>query len=479
VSGEKEEASGTDTQQLGPVTKGVETLLGDPKRAIIKLSIPMIIAMSLQTIYNVVDALWVSGLGPDALAAVGFFFPFFFILIAIATGIGVGAGAALSRRIGARDKEGADNVTVHSLLMMMGSSVVLVAIFLPLTRPMFAAIGAADTLDLTVAYSYIMFAAAPMLFFINWGTAILRSEGDANRAMWATAAGLMLNILLDPIFIYTLGLGVAGAAWASAISMAISTLPLIYWMFIKRDTYVEVRRCCFVYSRDIVKDILQVGLPATVMQMSMSISMLFLNLIVVDVGGTDGIAVFTTGWRVVMIGILPLLGIATAVVSVTGAAFGAGEYGKLNTAFMYAIKLGLILEVVVAAATYVLAGPIAAAFSTGEGGERIVDDLEVLITVFVVQYPFITFGMFSSSMFQGVGKGMNALAVTILRTLVLTVAFALLLVVAFDAGLVGIWWGMNLGNIGGAIVAFAWARYFISGLDGLPKADLQMGALPD
>ncbi|MCJ2541139.1 MAG: MATE family efflux transporter [Candidatus Thermoplasmatota archaeon] len=461
-------------------TSGVETLLGDPKKAILKLSIPMIIAMSVQTAYNVADALWVSFLGPDALAAVGLFFPFFFILIAIATGIGVGAGAALSRRIGAKDKEGSDNVAMHSLLMMMGTSLVMVVIFLPLTRPMFAAMGASgDVLDMTVQYSQIMFAIAPLLFFMNWATAIMRSEGDVMRPMLAMTAGSILNIVLDPIFIFTLDMGVAGAAWASAVAIAVTALPLIYWMFIKADTYVTIQRCCFTYSRDIVKDIMRVGLPATVMQLSMSITMLFLNFIIIDIGGTDGVAIFTTGWRVVMVAILPLIGIATAIVSVTGAAFGARQYEKIGVALNYSIKMGFIVEVGIAAVTFVLAGPIAAVFSTGEGGERIQGELENLIRILAFFYPFVAFGMFSSSMFQGTGKGMNALVVTLLRTVVFTMAIVLVLAYAMDMDLNGVWWGMVLGNTMGAIVAFVWARYYLSQLKGESEQVGPPSLLPD
>ena len=99
-------------------TKGVETLLGDPEKAIIKLSLPMIAAMSVQTIYNLVDAIWVSGIGADALAAIGFVYPFFFLAMGLSNGLGVGAGSAISRRIGARDKPGADNVAVHTLSLI-------------------------------------------------------------------------------------------------------------------------------------------------------------------------------------------------------------------------------------------------------------------------------------------------------------------------------------------------------------------------
>jgi putative MATE family efflux protein len=479
--GESEVSSDTGEDRFSQSkTRGVSTLLGDPKRAIIKLSIPMIIAMSVQTIYNLVDALWVSGLGPDALAAVGLFFPFFFILIAIATGIGVGAGAALSRRIGAKDKEGSDNVAMHSLYMMMGTSVFLVAIFIPLTRPMFAAMGATgDVLEMTIQYSYIMFAITPLLFFMNWSTAILRSEGDVTRPMWAMTAGSVLNMVLDPIFIYTLDLGVAGAAWASAVAIAVSVVPLVYWMFFKGDTYVTIQRCCFMYSRDIAKDIMKVGLPATVMQLAMSISMLFLNVIIINIGGTDGVAVFTTGWRVVMVAILPLIGIATAIVSITGAAYGAREYAKISVALNYSIKIGFTVEVVIAAITFALAGPIAAVFSMGEGGERIQGELESLTRILAFFYPAVAFGMFSSSMFQGTGKGMNALAVTLLRTIVFTVLFVLVMAYTLDMGLDGVWWGIVIGNTMGAIVAYLWARIYLSQLNGDPERVGAPRPLPD
>jgi Na+-driven multidrug efflux pump len=110
-SSSEKETMKNDTPQNS--TKGVQILLGDPKKAIFKLALPMIIAMSVNTIYNLVDALWVSGL-EGGLKAVGFFFPFLFMAMAIAVGIGTGGGAAISRRIGAKDKTGADNVAGHN-----------------------------------------------------------------------------------------------------------------------------------------------------------------------------------------------------------------------------------------------------------------------------------------------------------------------------------------------------------------------------
>ncbi|MCK5561331.1 MAG: MATE family efflux transporter, partial [Thermoplasmata archaeon] len=121
-----------DTVEARPPnpTAGVRTLMGDPKKAIIKLAWPMIIAMSVNTIYNLVDAIWVSGLGRDALAAVGFFFPFFFMAISISTGIGIGGGAAISRRIGAKDKSGVDSVGSHTIMLMVIIAIIFTVPFL-------------------------------------------------------------------------------------------------------------------------------------------------------------------------------------------------------------------------------------------------------------------------------------------------------------------------------------------------------------
>ena len=470
----------TDESEAGPdgeygfskaQTSGVRTLLGDPKKAIIRLSIPMIVAMSIQTLYNLVDGFFVSTISHDALDAVGFFFPFFFTLIALSTGIGIGASSALSRRIGARDKDGSDNVAIHSLLMMIGVSGFLVAAFLAFQRPMFVAIGAGPIIDLTLEYSTILFAAAPIMFFVNWATSILRGEGDVKRAMWAIAAGSVLNIFLDWLFIWVWGWGVDSAAWATAISMGVSALPLLYWMFAKRDTYVTMRRCCFAYSRDIMKDILKVGLPASVMQMSMAMSVLVLNGLIVNIEGHSAVGVFTTGWRVVMIAILPLIGIASAVTAISGAAYGAREYGKLSTTYHYALKIGFLAEVPIAVVMYLVATPIARIFSTGEGGEAIIDPMTVLVQIMVVHFPFVAFGMFSSALFQGTGKGVNALVVTLLRTIVFTFIFAYVLAIPLGMGLAGVWWGIVLGNIGGAIVAFVWAKHYITQLDGVAPVE--------
>ena len=445
-------------------TVGVETLLGDPKKAVIKLALPMIAAMSMQTIYNLVDAVWVSGLGADALAAIGFVFPFFFLVIGLSNGLGIGAGSAISRRIGAQDKRGADNVAVHALIMMLLLTVLFTIPFYAFTDELFVLIGAGNTADMAIAYARIIFAGSIFIFFTNIANAILRGEGDARRAMYAMTLGAGLNIILDPIFIYSFGLGVAGAAWATIVSLAITSIIMLNWLLFKKDTYVSFKFDDFKFDKDIVKDIFRVGLPAAVMQLSMSLTLLIMNLIIVQVDSTDGVAVFSTGWRVVTIAILPLMGIATAVVSVTGAAFGARSFDKVSFVHLYATKLGLIIESVIGVATFILAPQIAAIFTQAEGMAHIASELTFFLRIICLFYPSVSFGMLSSSLFQGTGKGMYALILTVLRTLILTPLFAALFAFNFDFGLNGVWWGLVVANVIGPAVAFAWARLYIQGL---------------
>ena len=129
-------------------TEGIALLMGDPKKAIVKLSGPMIVAMFLMSTYNIVNAIWVAGLGSDALAAVGFVTPLFMILIGLSNGLGAGVASVISRRIGAKDKAGADNAAVHALLLVLILSAILTIPLILLTGPIVSLFGAGKTAGL-------------------------------------------------------------------------------------------------------------------------------------------------------------------------------------------------------------------------------------------------------------------------------------------------------------------------------------------
>ncbi|MBN2533029.1 MAG: MATE family efflux transporter [Spirochaetales bacterium] len=445
-------------------TKGVQILLGNPKKAIIKLSIPMIIAMSANTLYNLADAIWVSGIGADALSAVGFFFPFFMFLMALATGLGIGGGAAISQHIGTKDREGANSVAMHTIVLMVIITVILMVPFLLFTRPLFEIMGAKDALDLTISYAQIVFGGTFFVLFAQVSYALLRSEGDANRAMFAMLIGAGLNIILDPLFIYVFNLGVPGAAYATILSMGISSALLFYWLFIQKKTYISFHFKGFHFDTAILWDIFKVGIPASLAQVSMSLMMGIITFLISIISGDRGVAVFTTGWRVVMIAILPLLGIATAVTSVSGATFGAREFEKLDTGHSYAVKMGTVIEICIAIFTFLFAPLITRVFTWSPGTAGLTDDIIILLRHTSIYYPAVAGGMLSSAMFQGTGKGTASLVITILRTLVLTVPCAALFAIIFEWGMEGVYMGLIIASWGSSFFAFIWARLYIKNL---------------
>ena len=451
------------------LTFGVKTLLGDPRRAVIKLSLPMMAAMLVQSAYNVVDAIWVSGLGQGALAAVGLFFPFFMGLMALATGIGTGGSAAISRRIGAKDRAGASNAALYSFAIGLILAVSLSLVFTPLSGRIFGAMVTEETTGASAAaYARVLFSGAVLMFLANIGLAVLRGEGDARRAMYAMLAGSLLNIGLDPLFIYGLGLGVTGAAWATLFGQFVSALLVFYWLFLKRDTYVELLPKLFRWDPRLLFEILRVGVPASLSQLSMSLSAFLLNWILLRVAGEAGVAIFTSGWRIVTIGTIPLLGIATGVTAVCGAAYGARDVGKLRDAYFYAVRFGLVLETVVAGIVAALAPFLALLFTYSVGSSALRPELVRFLRWMTIFLPTVPFGMLTSAMFNGIGKGERALLVTILRTLVLQVLGAYGLSVLAGVGILGVWWGIIIGNVLAGLIGFAWGRRTVSRLQGEP-----------
>jgi putative MATE family efflux protein len=440
------------------VTKGVKDLLGEPKKAIIKISAPMMIGMLVHAFYNIADGFWVAGLGADALASVGLFFPFFFIIIALGMGIGVGGSSAISRRIGAGEKRDADNTAEHTLILGFIVSIIVSASVFPFIDEIMTAFTGNNqkVAVMAIDYSKIFLLGTPILIFSNIAGSILRGEGDAKRAMYGMLIGSILNIILDPLFIYTFKLGVSGAAIASVFSMSVSSLLYIYWIFSKKDTYLDISIKNFKYNRKILGEILSVGLPSTLAQLSMSISMIILNKIVVIVGTTDGIAVFTSGWRIIMVATTPILGLASGVIAVTGAAYGARNKEKLQTAYLYAIKWGILVELVVAFLVFFFTKEISYIFTYSKESVRISEDLVRFLKISTLFYLVVPPGILTSAMFRGVGKGINSLIVTVIRTFIFQIPLAYILGVHLRIGLTGVWWGIVMGNVIATTYTFTW-----------------------
>ncbi|HOJ88006.1 MAG TPA: MATE family efflux transporter [Pseudothermotoga sp.] len=452
-------------------TKGVSLLRSDPKMAVVKLSLPIMIAQVVQALYNLVDSIWVAGLGPEALAGIGLFFPIFMIILAFSGGVGVGASSVISRKIGERNKEQADCAATYSIILAVVFGIAATLGVFPFLGPILKLTGATGkTFELAVDYSQVILLGITLLMFNNVVNGILRGEGDTKRSMYAISIGAVLNIFLDPLFIYTFGLGIKGAAYATIVSIAVSTVLMANWLFFRKDTYVSFSLKHLHGGKKIVTDILRVGIPTSFGQIIMSTSNFVLNRFIIVAGGDVGLAVFTSAWRIINFGTIPLMGIANAVTSVTGAAYGERNAEKLTDAYLFAVKFGLTIGLCTMAVIFFLASKIALIFTYSENTSVIFDDLVNALKILSFFIPTVPFGMFTSAMFQGIGHGIKSLAVSILRTIILHVFFSWLFVFVMHLGLKGVWWGMLCGNITAEAITFAWGlatskklkRYFHS-----------------
>lgn len=442
----------------------VNLVTGNPEKAIRNLSWPIMVSMFLMMSYNMADIIWVAGLGTDALAALGFIGPLFAILVGMGGGVGAGATSLIARCIGAEDKIKANNAALHSMGLTIIVSIFLSIISALLLKDVAMLIGAASVLDLTLEYGYIVFICSFAIIIPAVGSAILRAEGDMKRATIAIAITSIINIIIDPIFIYVFNWGLAGAAWATVLSSLISGIVIFYWILIKKDTYLSLKIKNFKYDADILKDILLVAIPASIEELLMSSVGIIINFMLVIVGGTVAVAVFTAGWRLIALGIVPVLGIGVAGITVAGAAYGARDYEKINRTFIYSLKLGLITSVPLTILACIFAPQIALLFSYSDVNSSIAPLIANVIPVLSLFFIAMPLGFIPACLFQSFGKGIHSLVLTILREVILVVIFAYILGFIFNWGEVGIWWGLIIGGFVGAFVAILVLHDFLKKL---------------
>ena len=442
-------------------SKNIEMITGDPKKAIVKLALPMMLSMLLIMLYNIADSIWVAGLGPDALAAVGFITPLFMVLIGLGNGIGAGANSLIARNIGAKNRDQANNAGLHAIVLSIIVSLVFTVLIEVFMVPILQFMGAGNTIQYAMDYSYIIFGFLFIFVFSGVASAIFRSEGDMRRATIAIAVTAVLNIILDPIFIYVLNFGISGAAWATVVSATMSCIVMSYWIWVKKDLFLDLSPKNFKYSSHIMIDTLQVAIPSTLETIVFSALAIIINSMLVLAAGTTAVAVYTASMRIVQLAMIPLIGIGTAVLTVAGVAYGAHNYKNLQTAHSYSIKIGFIVSIILGALMFIFSGQIAAVFSYTQASAGLASEIATAISVLSLFVLAIPHGIMSSMMFQGVGKGTYSLLITLLRSLILESVFAYLFCFIFGWGLPGIYGGVVFGCFVGGTIGYIWAKLFI------------------
>ena len=442
----------------------IEMITGDPKKAINKLSIPIIASMFLIFANNIIDSIWVAGLGAEPLAALGYITPLFMILVGFGNGIGAGGNSLISRYIGAEDRVSANNAVIHNLILSVIVSAVISIVFLLSMKTLLNMMGASSVINYAMEYGFIIFSWTFALLMPPIVGGAFRAEGDIKRATIPIVLAAIINMILDPIFIYTLNMGIAGAAWATALGPFISLLLMFYWIFIKKDTYLSYSLNDFTNDMGMYKDILVVGIPASLEQLVLSVLTIFVNYMLTIVSGPVAVAVYTAGWRIINIGMLPAIGVGTAAISVAGVAFGAKKYENLRITARYAVKVALIASVIVCIILNVFSNQIAFIFSYSENSAQLEPLIASFLQIMCLFILYVPFGASAGNVFQGVGKGTISFILTTFREFILVLIFAYLLGFVFNMGEFGIYCGMLLGGGIGSLICYACIEYYISRL---------------
>ena len=445
--------------------KNVELMRGEPEIAVRKLAIPIMISMLLTASYNIVDGIWVAGLGQAAIAGIGFVTPIFMILNGVSVGLGNGATSSISRAVGAKNHEGASKSAAHSLFIFLIASIILTLFLITIQEPLLRAYGASgQALVEGLKYGTPLFAGLFAFMFGNGGSGILRGEGDMKRAMYAMIVSVVLNFVLDPVFIYVLGLGSAGASLATIVSSLGSAMVIMYWILIKKDTYVDVNLKEFKFDSKIAKDILKVGIPSSLDMLMMSIAMSFYLMFISAIGGEYGIAAFTSGQRLYLFGIMPLTAVGSAVAAVSGSSFGAKNWEFLKRTHTYGTKFAMMMSLAITVLLVIFAPQLALIFAYTPDTAPLIPEITNFLRIASFGLLLVGIGMPSNFFYQGIGRGTTGLAWTIIRELILTVSFTYLFGMVFNWGLTGIWTGLATGRIIASIFNYIYARYTIAKL---------------
>ncbi len=433
----------------------LKSFVENPSKSLWTLAIPIIAGMGIQTLYSIVDMIFIGKLSGDAIAAVAFNFPIFFFVMGISFGLGSGVTASIARFIGSDDKVNADNAAEHAVMLAFAISVILTSLGLLYGRQILLKIGCTpDVLPQAWEYLKVSCYGLPFGVFSGFFRSILAGEGDMKFPMILAGIGTVLNIILDPIFIFTLNFGVAGAAWATTISQMIICIIFIYMLFFKDHAYVQFKLRDFNPSYFILVDIIKVGLPASVSMIIMALGQLIFNRMLASFS-TSAVAAYQVGGRIDMVVFLPIFGISSALTTIVGMFFGANEIDKIKYITKYGISRAFIITSFGSILLYTFAPGIISGFTN----ELVIKNIAVnYLRVISILFPFIAIGMTIGRILQGIGLGMPSLIITTIRIIGLAGPLAYYFIYILDKPLVWIWYAMFISGIMATIISIIWLK---------------------
>lgn len=448
----------------------VESFIENPRGALWRLSLPILGGMTIHTLYSVADMVFVGWVGPEAVAALAFNMPLIFFSYGITMGLSSGVTAVVARAIGGQDKVRADNTAEHAVFLGVVIGVGLTFIGLVWGAPLLAVLGARGEIH-TLAWSYFQVIALGISFSVlsAFFRGILAGEGDTIRPMTLLGGGMVLNLILDPIFIFGLGQGVRGAALATIISQLIVFLIFVYLIFLRRSTFVKFRLRHFQYRPAILTSILAIGLPASLSFVIMSIGAGVFNRILSGYSH-HAVAAYQIGGRLEMIYLMPIIAISAGTVTLVGMFYGAGEYGQLRGIIRYALERAVLFGLVAAAIIYPLAPKILLIFNPSP---EILEIGVSYLRINALAFPIAPLGMISARVLQGMGRGLPFLVITFLRVIALSAPLAILFTYGLHLPVTYVWFAMVISIAIASATGLIWLLAVLRQTEQLP-----VGAAP-
>ncbi len=428
-------------------------IVANPPRALWKLSLPLLGGMAINTLYSIVDMIFVGWVGPDAVTALAFNMPLVFMSFGITMGLSTGVTAVVAQAIGRRDKARADNAAEHAVFIGLVIGLVLAITGLILGYQILAVLGAsANVLDL--AWSYFQVICWGFLFSVlsAFFRGILAGEGDTLQPMIIMGLGMVLNIILDPVFIFGLGQGIRGAAIATVISQSIVFIIFINLLFLRKTTYVTFKLHYFNFRLTIITAIFKIGVPASFSFIFMSLGQAAYNRILIS-HSQYAVAAFQIASRVEMIYLMPILAITAGLVTLAGMFFGAGEYSRLKEIIRYTISRCVLIGLIASIIIYPAAPAIMRIFRPVQD---ILDYGVTYLRVMVLIFPFAPISIISGRAMQGMGRGLPFMVLSFIRVIAIGVPLAAIFTYSLNKPIEWVWFAMISGSLVSTIVGLIW-----------------------
>jgi putative MATE family efflux protein len=433
---------GDDRSSLG--RKNIGTLIWD-------FSLPAITGMLVNALYNVVDSIFVGhGVGAIGLAAVTIALPVMIVLMAFGMLVGIGATTLISIRIGQKRVADAEKILGNAFVLEIAFALTLSGVLLAFLDRSLVALGAGpDVLPYARDFTTVILAGSVFMFTGFGLNNVIRAEGNPRLAMMTMVVSALLNMLLNPLFIFGFGLGIKGSALATVISQAVSATWVIVH-FRSRHSYLKLRGANLLPDRRIVAGIVTMGSSAFFMQIAASVVAGLFNNILMAYGGEMAVAAMGIINRVAMITLMPLFGISQGTQPVIGYNYGAKNYRRVREAVFKGSLAATAVSVVGFAVVQFFDAPIIRLFSS---------DAELValgaagLKIFLATLPIIGFQIIGSSFFQAIGKPMHSLLLSMSRQLLLLIP--VLLVLPRFLGLNGVWLAGPIADLGATLLTAA------------------------